>query len=509
MQWQFEVELKSDLAFPDVTAVQIYQVLSSAKIVVHSVVPDPFLAGGQPAHEFAYHIESALELAHLQLQINELLGQVTGIAHWKIQPGKEWTEAVVEQESSAEPQRRTDRQGHIRIGLDKVEQLVDLVGELIISKSQVDTLSHRLLRSGVGEQAARIDYDTAANQMDLVIAQLRDLSLSIRMVPLETLFSRFPGMVRDLARKQQKKIRLFLAGGNSEIDKLILETLADPLTHLIRNAADHGLEQPAERLALGKSEEGHILVEAYYEDDSIVVIIEDDGRGLDFERIRRKAVERGLRSESQAESMSDADAAELIFQPGFSTAASVTDLSGRGVGMDVVKTHVERINGSVSVDSQKGSGSRFTLKIPLTLSIVDSLLIQDQGQIFALPLVSIGRVSRIDRKDVQSVGEHAIANLGSYSIPAFPLGALFRDQTVSKSRELFVVETANQEGRFGILAETILGQQEIVIKSLGDYLGQVPGISGGTILGNGLVALIVDLKTCRAHLKSSGLKEAV
>ncbi|MBE7438973.1 MAG: chemotaxis protein CheA [Spirochaetales bacterium] len=507
MRWQVEVDLEKDLVFPDVVGVQLYQIFSTATSdQALAIKPDPFSGTAQAAHRYELTFSFTPEAGTAGVRINDVVAQwlvpVNGLANWTVhpaplaeelsaQPAK--SEGVQERQNRKMGQHRNGKSSHIRIGLDKIEQLVDLVGELIISKSQVDTLSHRLHRAELDNSLA-VGLDLASNQLDLVIRQLRDLSLSIRMVPLELTLARLPAMVRELARKQEKQVRLLLSGGETELDKVILEALTDPLTHLIRNAIDHGLESAGERLRVGKSVEGHILVEAFYEDDSIKVIVEDDGRGLDLETIKVRALERGLLQKDQINA-GEQEILDLIFRPGFSTARSITDISGRGVGMDVVKSNVEKIGGSVQVESQVGQGTRITLKIPLTLSIVDALLVKDQDQVFALPLLSIGKVSRIHKTDIQTVGQSLLVNLVSYSIPAYPIAGLFGRPEKELPSELFLIETALQDGRSGIIAEQVLGQQEIVIKSLGTYLGSVAGISGGTILGDGRVALIIDVKS--------------
>jgi two-component system, chemotaxis family, sensor kinase CheA len=321
--------------------------------------------------------------------------------------------------------------------------------------------------------------------------------LGIRMVPVKTIFSKFPRMLRDLAKASGKKIDLQLVGEDTEIDKSIIEELGDPMIHLIRNSADHGIESPEARVRSGKPEMGTVVLRARHEGDSVIVEIEDDGKGIDPDVIRAKALERGILTPERAEQMSPEEIINLIWLPGFSTAATITDISGRGVGMDVVRSNVRKLNGSVDVRSTVGKGSLFTLKLPLTLAIIDALLMRVRGQVFALPGTAVEETLLVPPEALSFLTRRRAINLRGEVLGVSRLRELLQFEVEGPSAEgtpaeLPVVVISTGGRRMGLIVDSFMRRQEMVIKPLAPYLASLPGISGASIMGDGGVVLILD-----------------
>jgi two-component system chemotaxis sensor kinase CheA len=387
----------------------------------------------------------------------------------------------------------------IRVSQAKLDNFMNTVAELIISKTMINHIVERF--EGLnpeGEPGALVkELRKAAVYLDQVSKEIQASVLGIRMVPVKTVFTKFPRMLRDLAKASGKKIDLQMVGEDTEIDKSLIEELSDPLIHLIRNSADHGIEKPEVRAAAGKSENGTVVLRARHEGDSVVVEIEDDGKGIDPAVIRAKAVEKGLFTAERAEALSDEDAINIIFLPGFSTAQAVTDISGRGVGMDVVKSNVRKLNGSVSVSSVVGKGSIFTIKLPLTLAIIDALLMRAGGQVFALPGTAVEETLLVPRENLSHLTRRKAINLRGEVLGVTRLRDLlqFQDQgsaELAEDEELPVVVVSTGGRRMGIIVDAFMRRQEMVIKPLAPYLASLPGISGASIMGDGGVVLILD-----------------
>lgn len=399
----------------------------------------------------------------------------------------------------------------IRVSQAKLEQFMNIVAELIISKTMISHLVERLVPMVNGQEAAAVAKELAhaSVYLDHVSKEIQASVLGIRMVPVKTVFSKFPRMVRDLAKASGKKIDLQMTGEETEIDKSIIEELGDPMIHLIRNSADHGIESPEARLKAGKPETGTVVLRARHEGDSVVVEIEDDGKGIDPAVIRAKAVEKGLLSQDRADQMSDEEAVDLIFLPGFSTAAKVTDISGRGVGMDVVRSNVRKLNGRVGVRSVVGKGSIFTIKLPLTLAIIDALLVKSGSQVFALPGTSVEETLIVPPDRVSHLTRRLAIDLRGEVLGVARLKTLLRSEGAEGGNEdqdgLSVVVVSSAGRRMGIIVDTFVRRQEIVIKPLAPYLASLPGISGASIMGDGGVVLILD----PAELLQLAVQEAV
>src|SRR5581483_2097289 len=314
-----------------------------------------------------------------------------------------------------------------------------------------------------------------------------------RMLPIRKVLGKFPRMVRDLAQKLNKRVRLELQGEDTELDKSVADEIGDPLVHLVRNAVDHGIESPADRAAVGKPSEGMVRISAAQEGNSIVIRIQDDGRGLQIEKIKKKALSRGLASEAEVAGMNHHEIMNMIFLPGFSTAEQVTDVSGRGVGMDVVRTNIRRINGSVQVESEPGKGSTILIKLPLTIAIIQALLVEVERATYAIPLASVIEAVKIDAADIKTVNGRGVLNLRERVLPLIRLADEF-DLHADPTRETFYVVVAGVgDRRVGLVVDRLRSQEEVVIKSMWDYLAAVPGIAGATITGEGKVVLILDV----------------
>ena len=406
---------------------------------------------------------------------------------------------------AAEDRRKAGRRGSddkgatdtIRVSQAKLEQFMNIVAELIISKTMISHLVERLVPMVAGQPAAPVAKELAhaSVYLDHVSKEIQASVLGIRMVPVKTVFSKFPRMLRDLAKASGKKIDLQLVGEDTEIDKSIIEELGDPMIHLIRNSADHGIESPEVRLKAGKSETGTVILRARHEGDSVVVEIEDDGKGIDPAVIRAKAIEKGILTVERAEAMPDEDVIELIFAPGFSTAAKVTDISGRGVGMDVVLSNVRKLNGRVGIRSTVGKGAVFTIKLPLTLAIIDALLVKSGGQVFAFPGTSVEETLIIPPETVSHLTSRQAINLRGEVLGVSRLRHLLQGEAMGDeagSDGLSVVVISAGGRRLGIVVDAFVRRQEVVIKPLAPYLANLPGISGASIMGDGGVVLILD-----------------
>ncbi|AOT06722.1 chemotaxis protein CheA [Pseudoalteromonas luteoviolacea] len=386
----------------------------------------------------------------------------------------------------------------IRVGIDKVDSLINMVGELVITQAMLSQIGDQEITessiAALQEGLAQLAHNTR---------DLQENVMRIRMLPISFVFSRFPRLVRDTSQKLNKQVELKLVGEQTELDKTVMEKLSDPMVHLVRNSLDHGLETPEERIANGKEPVGIVTLNAFHQGGNIVIEIMDDGKGLDTEKIRSKAIANGLISESDDLSVEEIN--ELIFMPGFSTADSVSDISGRGVGMDVVRRNIQALNGSVEVTSKQGVGSTFTIRLPLTLAILDGQLVQVATHTYIIPLISIVESLQIDISKVSKVGKGLeVLRLRDEYIPILRLYDIFSHKGAREELDktlLVVVESDNY--KIGLLVDDLLAQQQVVIKSLEANYQKVDGISGATILGDGTVSLIIDIS---GLIKLSGLR---
>ncbi len=396
----------------------------------------------------------------------------------------------------------------IRVEVSRLDSLLNLVGELVIERAQIHRISAEMHRRYPRDEDTAQLLETT-HRVARVTAELQDQIMKARMLPIDGVFQRMPRMVRDLAQKTGKEIRFEMRGGETELDRTVLEVLSDPLIHLLRNSVDHGVEPPDGRASSGKPAEGAVTLSARHEENHIVIAIEDDGRGMDPALLKASAVRKGLLTEAAAVAMSDRDALGLIFASGFSTAAVLSDISGRGVGMDIVKSNLEKVGGRILVDSVVGRGSRFTIHLPLTLAIVRAVLVEAGGGTYVLPLGNVVEMLRLGAGDGEttrrSLGGQAVINLRGRTIPLANLADLLCGSASATRPECipddaYVVVTGTGDRQVGLCVDALVGEQEVVIKSMGALLGDIPGLSGATILGDGRVALIVDIAKAVARV---------
>lgn len=376
----------------------------------------------------------------------------------------------------------------VRVDIEKLDVLMNLVSELIIAKnglvSSSATNEHRN-DNGFNEQ---IEY------LESVTTNLHESVMKVRMVPIESVLNRFPRMVRDLSKKLDKKMELHMTGEETELDRTVIDEIGDPLQHLIRNAADHGLESNEERIALGKPEVGNIFLDAYQDGNNVIIEVRDDGAGINVDKVRQKALDRGTITSEQAELMSDKEIVDLLFRPSFSTSEKITDISGRGVGLDVVKTKIEGLGGNIECKSALGEGSSFIIRLPLTLAIIQALMVELGTEKYAIPLGNIEMIEDIPLEDIKHVQTKEVINLRGNVIPLIRLDNLLDVEPVENEEEsLTVVIVRKGDKQAGLVVDNLIGQQEIVIKSIGNYINCSKMIGGATILGNGEIALILEV----------------
>ena len=397
--------------------------------------------------------------------------------------------------SAIEGKKHIPAEQTIRVDVNKLDDLMNLVGELVLSKNRLLRISQKVEEKLSGDEASE-ELSGIASQITLVTSDLQMSAMKTRMVMIGKVFNKFPRVVRDLSKQVDKDIELIIEGADVELDKSVVEEINDPLVHLVRNAIDHGIESKEERSRTGKPAEGKVTLSAFHEGNYIIIETQDDGRGMDAELLKQKALEKSLISEAEAKQMSDQEAFSLIFKPGFSTAKQVSNISGRGVGMDVVKTNIEKLNGIIEIKSEKGKGSTIILKIPLTLAIIQALLVKISGEFFAIPLVNVVETVKITSSDLGKVENRDVLNLRDSIVSLVYLGdalGIGKDKKVIDEKEIYVVVVAVAEKRIGLIVDNLIGREEIVIKSLGNYLANVKAISGATIMGDGAVTLILDI----------------
>lgn len=385
----------------------------------------------------------------------------------------------------------------VRVNVEVLDNLMSLVGELVIERTRLGQVLTRLEMDKEGDEIVQV-MSSALAQISRMTSNLQDEIQRARMLPVENLFRKFPRMVRDTAQKANKEVEFVVLGQETELDRSVIEEIGDPLMHLLRNAVDHGVESPMDRLRVGKPAKGTVILEAFHEENHIIISVRDDGRGMDPNRIRASAVRKGLISEEAARRMPDSEAVNLVWAPGFSTADKVTDISGRGVGLDVVHRNIEKLNGSVEIKSEVGKGTEFRVKLPLTLAIIRSLQVEVVGTTYCIPLSSVVETDRIPVGQIQTVrGREVIVKRGDV-IPLLRLVEAFeleRPEGYAEPEEFFVVIVSVMGKQIGLVVDNLIGEGDVVIKPLGKFIGDVPGISGATIMGDGDVAIILDISS--------------
>ncbi len=378
----------------------------------------------------------------------------------------------------------------IRVNIERLDILMNLFEELVIDRGRLEQISKELNNS---------ELDDTVERMTRISGDLQNIILNMRMVPVETVFNRFPRMIRQLAKDLNKKINLEIIGAETELDRTVIDEIGDPLVHLLRNAIDHGIELPEKRLEKGKPEEGNVVLKAYHSGNHVFIEIEDDGAGINRQKVLQKAIDRGIVTEQSAPLLTDKQVYELILASGFSTAETISDVSGRGVGLDVVKSTIESLGGTITIDAKEGKGSLFSIQLPLTLSIISVLLVELEKEKFAIPLSSIIETAVIKKVDILHAHNQKVIDFRGKIVPLVFLKEIFEVPTAAEVEELISIVIVRKGDKMAALVvDSFIGQQEIVLKSLGNYLNTVFAISGATILGDGQVALIVD---CNSLIK--------
>ncbi|WP_254075467.1 chemotaxis protein CheA [Paenibacillus tritici] len=443
-------------------------------------------------------------------QVSEQLTGETDVVSMVIAPFLPVSPAGANTQAAAEPvqaesqgssqgkERSHGAQATVRVSVERLDHLMNLVGELLIEQTSLANLS----ATGQRNDPAKVlpDIGSVSDHMGGIIKELQEGVMKTRMLPIDQLFNRFPRLVRDLAQKLGKDIELQIQGGETELDRIIIEELSDPLIHLIRNSADHGIESPEVRTQQGKSPKGRITLTSFHEENQVVIRLEDDGQGIDAAKIKASALSKGIITEEQAGYLTAQEAVSLIFEPGFSTASEVSEVSGRGVGMDIVRSQIGRLNGIIDIETEPGAGTVFIIRLPLTLAIIKGLLVNVSRRVLILPMYNVAEIVRISPEEIQVVqGEQAIINHGRIVPLSWLRDKLHypRTERRSKTIPLVIVRSVDRIAAFAV--DEIIGNQEVVIKSMGAYLGTMNHLSGATILGNGRVALILDASYLVSH----------
>lgn len=397
-----------------------------------------------------------------------------------------------ESENSSLDSKKADNT--IRVDVEKLDELLNMVSELVLGRNRLAQINIDVSREFEGTQLAR-ELEETTKLIDMMTNELQQLVMKTRMVKIGKVFNKYPRLVRDLSKSANKKINLITEGEDTELDKTLIEEINDPLVHIIRNSIDHGIEKEDDRIKAGKNPVGTIKLKAEHEGNNILITIEDDGKGIDPEVIKSKAISKGLITKEKADELSKQDILNLIFLPGFSTAEVVTNISGRGVGMDVVKTNVTKLRGMINLESTVGAGIKIQIKLPLTLAIISGMVVKVESEQFVIPLNSVVEVIRVHSENIYTINNKPVIKLRDRIIPLISLREVVLNQSNNSLNNIwqYVVIVGIAERIVGIAVDELLGQKEIVIKSLGSYIGRVPGIAGSTIMGDGTVILILDI----------------
>jgi two-component system chemotaxis sensor kinase CheA len=482
--------IKPECPMPSARAFQAYLIMSRYGEITFLDPPVSEIQAGRAKYRLVAQVKLPDDnsLSEMEQELTRFGDLVVEVQRQK--DGQKISEIVTAQrevETSAAPQAELQS---VRVSIEQMDALLNLVGELVIERARLERGVRKVAElngNGIAEELQGV-----TERVSRIVSQLQEASTRTRMVPLNVVFARFPSLVRELARSMNKRVQLKIEGEDTEIDRALVEKLNECLVHLIRNAIDHGIEPPDERTAAGKPPEGLIEISASQSEGSVIVVVRDDGRGIDPNKIRRKAIERGLLTEEQASSLSDDDAIQFIFRSGFSTKEEVSEVSGRGVGMDAVKAAMEQIGGTIDLHSQIGAGTTVTLRLPLTLAIIPALLVRVGGRLFALPMHSVTEVLDLQRSDIQEIGTgEKVLVLRGNPLPLFSLAKLLGIPNGGTEGTGVIVR--QQEKLIAMSVEGVEGKDEIVIKPLGYPLHNLRSFIGATILGDGSIALIVDL----------------
>lgn len=439
-------------------------------------------------------IIEALDKQETKVPLGEILVKMEAV-------NEQVLDAALQKQQQDKPVKRAEEDQTIRVETKRLDQVMNLVGELVLGRNRMMKIGGELEEKHENDPKVRELSETLA-QLNLVTTDLQLAVMKTRMLPIRKALAKFPRMVRDLSQKVGKQVRLELHGEETELDKSVADEIGDPLVHLVRNAIDHGIEPPTDRTAAGKAAEGVVRIAASQEGNSIVIRIEDDGRGMQVEKIKAKALAKGLVSEAELGGMDEHQVLSLIFLPGFSTADQVSDISGRGVGMDVVRTNIRKINGTVDLASEPGKGSLVTIKLPLTIAIIQALLVEVERAIFAIPLGSVLEAVKITKSDIKTINGREVLNLRERVLPLFRLAEEFHIPADGNLEKFYVVVVGIGDRQIGVVVDRLRSQEEVVIKSMWDYLAAIKGIAGATITGEGKVVLILDIGELVQNVRS-------
>ena len=462
--------------------------------------------------EVSYLVISELDSGTLQSKAQIEIMDIEGV---KVQPydintkkeesvksDKDVDEGLEARDAQRSPGTEKKIAQTVRVDVERLEKMMNLVGELVIEQTRIAQVGNTLYNRYPSDDAID-DLMGISNHVSRVISELQEGVMKARMLPIQQLFNRFPRMVRDLAQSLDKEIELILEGGETEMDRTIIEEINDPMIHIIRNALDHGLETKEERLKAGKPIKGVLRVTAFHQENHVILTIEDDGAGINAKKIKEAAVRKQIITQQEADGLSDNEAVNLIFHTGVSTAKAVSDVSGRGVGMDIVRNHIDKLNGIIDVETKVGSGTKFSIKLPLTLAILTGLLVKINGDTFALPMSNVLEIVRKPESEIESVKGQSVSVIRDKVHPLVWLHDYFNIPRCKRGKNVFIVVLGVAEKRIGLVVDELVGNQEIVVKPLGSYIGKVEGFSGATILGDGSVACIIDVVGV-AKMVSSG-----
>jgi two-component system chemotaxis sensor kinase CheA len=495
------VQLESDSIMKSVRHLMAYNALTEYAVVL---TPAPDFGDEDDVNVYSYVIITTAA----QDEIEQSVGQVSSVDEVIVQEitlenvklfVKQSQQTVQAEKNVSEVAIETGRQvtqmkinQTVRVDVERLESLLNLVGELVIDNTRLAALKKTFHHHVKDRNAVQL-FDEISNHISRVVSDLQTGMMKTRMFPIDQLFNRFPRMIRDLANQSGKELDFVIEGKETELDRNLIEEISDPLIHLLRNAVDHGIETPEEREMNGKPRKARLLLRAEHAENQVMIRITDNGRGIDADKIRDSAIRKGFISEEEGRKLSDREAIQLIFSSGVSTANQVTEISGRGVGMDIVRAHIEKLNGIVDIDTQIGVGTTFTIKVPLTLAIIRSLLVAIGRHMFAIPLVNVMEIVRVRADEIRTIKDLEVCSIRGTVYPIVRMHSRLMQSYVEEQKHLTLVVLGLADKRVGLVVDETIGNQEIVIKSLGQYVGHVPYIAGSTILGDGNVSLILDV----------------
>ncbi|MFS0879796.1 chemotaxis protein CheA [Metabacillus niabensis] len=505
--YELTINLREDCLLKAARVFMVFEILEQLGEVIKSVPSVDMLEEEKFDSQFSVAIVSKESAEDIKLKVMKV-SEIDNVSITTIEPETMMNQNGKDEAATATPKKEeiakeekvekksvskqvtTTSSKTIRVNIERLDILMNLFEELVIDRGRLEQISKDLNNS---------ELDETVERMSRISGDLQNIILNMRMVPVETVFNRFPRMIRQLAKDLNKQINLEIIGAETELDRTVIDEIGDPLVHLLRNAIDHGIEMPEERLKKGKPEVGNVVLRAYHSGNHVFIEIEDDGAGINRERVLAKAIDRGVVTEQIVATLTDNQVYELIFSSGFSTADKISDISGRGVGLDVVKSTIESLGGTVSIDAEEGKGSLFSIQLPLTLSIISVMLVELQNEKYAIPLSSIIETAVIKKEEILQAHNQKVIDFRGKIVPLVYLTEIF-EVPVKNNNDDFVsiIIVRKGEKMAALVVDSFIGQQEIVLKSLGNYLDSVFAISGATILGDGQVALIVD---CNSLIK--------